>query len=56
MSEMRNQGVWILCGVICIWPLAFHFLLNFIVKRVRTHGWRSLLPPYGHWGGGNVAL
>lgn len=47
MSEFRNNGITILCTLICIWPMIFWLTMRALELRVKSRGWRSLLPPYG---------
>jgi hypothetical protein len=56
MSDMRSTGVWVLCGVVCLWPLTVFFVGRFIERRVKSQGWRSLLPPYNRHGGTDATL
>ena len=44
MNDLSNSGTWLACGVLCIWPLIVSALAIAVERRVRTHGWQSLLP------------
>lgn len=46
MTEFTNYGIALACALICLWPFAFHLIMLALSKRIRTYGWRSLLPPY----------
>jgi hypothetical protein len=41
---IRNQGLYIFCGVVCVWPLIVASIGIWLDRRIRTHGIESLMP------------
>jgi hypothetical protein len=39
---MNNRGVWLFCGLICIYPILGGLVINWIVNFMRTHDWQNL--------------
>ena len=39
----KNTGPWLAFGLCCIWPLIVHVILLSITRRVKEHGWKSLI-------------
>lgn len=44
--ELANQGMLWACGVLCIWPLIVWATLNWLIKRVQSHGLAGLIPDF----------
>jgi len=39
----KNAGPWVLALLCCVWPLIVHLVLTILVRRVKEHGWKSLI-------------
>lgn len=44
MTETLNRGVWIFCGLVCVWPVFVSVCSVLLYRKISTQGWGSLIP------------
>jgi len=46
MSDI-TKSILLTCGVCCIYPIILSIIAVIVDRRIRTHGWRSLIARIG---------
>lgn len=39
---MNNKGVWLFCGLLCVWPVVGWAVINFVLGFIRSHDWANM--------------